>query len=218
MVINLTRFVNQINEKCNSGITVAGRTGDTKFYARKKKCNILCTTPESLAILLNSKEKLLELSDIKFLIIDEVHAMAENKRGTQLSLSIAHLKRISNIQQIIGLSATISPIEKAGNFLFGNDQFDLIQGKELKPVELLCALPRIKSYLDLNVAKNDMCKQICKIVRNEECSLIFCNTRSFAEKIAYDLKQIDSTLRISTHHSSMSKDERLETEKLLKIN
>ena len=101
------------------------RTGDTTPYQRqkmlKKPPHILITTPESLAIMLTSPKFKLLLHNVEWCIIDEVHALAENKRGVHLSLSLERLNRISPAMTRIGLSATISPLKDIAGYLVGNE-------------------------------------------------------------------------------------------------
>ena len=98
------------------GIRVASRTGDTTAYEKskmlKKPPHILITTPESLAIVLYSFKFVDHLKDVQWCIVDEVHALAENKRGTHLSLSLERLQKLSPAMTRIGLSATIAPLEE----------------------------------------------------------------------------------------------------------
>ena len=105
-------------------IRIAVRTGDTGQSERQKQMrkppHILITTPETLAIVLSSPKFSRSLASIRFLIVDEIHAMAENKRGTHLTLSMERLQRIQQGQMVrIGLSATIAPLEEVAKFLVG---------------------------------------------------------------------------------------------------
>ncbi len=102
------------------GIRVGVRTGDTttkeKVRMAKKPPHILITTPESLSIMLVSKKFSLNLRDVSWCIIDEIHALAENKRGVHLSLSLELLSYFSSHMTRIGLSATVSPLEEVAKF------------------------------------------------------------------------------------------------------
>jgi len=119
----------QIKKKRKLGIRVAVRTGDTTQSERssmlKKPPHILITTPESLAIILNAPKFRENLRESKWLIIDEIHALAGNKRGSHLSISMERLQKLFPEITRIGLSATIAPIKEIAKFLVG-----LENGKE----------------------------------------------------------------------------------------
>src|SRR3989338_135644 len=103
------------------GIRIATRTGDTTPYEKSKMLkdtpHILITTPESLAIMINSPKFKEKLTKIQWLIIDEIHALAENKRGVHLSLTMERLQKMSPGMTRVGLSATIAPLEDIAGYL-----------------------------------------------------------------------------------------------------
>ena len=105
------------------GIRKAVRTGDTTQYQRQKMLkqppHILITTPETLSILLVAPKFREKLSHVKYVIVDEIHSLAENKRGVHLSLSLERLQHLIGQYTRIGLSATVSPIEEVARFLVG---------------------------------------------------------------------------------------------------
>ena len=107
------------------GIRKAVRTGDTTQYQRqkmlKKPPHILITTPETLSILLVAPKFRLKLANVKYVIIDEIHSLAENKRGVHLSLSLERLQALVGGFTRIGLSATVSPLKNVARFLVGNE-------------------------------------------------------------------------------------------------
>ena len=120
--VNLIEPLKQMEELAGKklGIRVAVRTGDTTTSQRtamlKKPPHILITTPESLAILLSSIKFKEHLSDVEWCIIDEIHALAENKRGVHLNLSLERLSHLASHMTRVGLSATVAPLEKLQNF------------------------------------------------------------------------------------------------------
>ena len=105
-------------------VTIGVRTGDTTQQERRKQLlkppNILVTTPESLAILINSEKFVENLKGVEYFIIDEIHELANNKRGVHLSLSVARLENmIGHELSKVGLGATLYPLEEAARFLVG---------------------------------------------------------------------------------------------------
>ena len=121
-LINPLKEMEEITKK-KFGIRVASRTGDTtpseKAKMLKNPPHILITTPESLAIVLSSFKFIDHLKDVQWCIIDEVHALAENKRGTHLSLSLERLQKLSPAMTRVGLSATIAPLDEIAKYLVG---------------------------------------------------------------------------------------------------
>src|SRR3989339_720321 len=123
--VNLAEPLKEMEEIAGNklNIRVAVRTGDTPSSERAKMLktppHILITTPENLAIMLSSIKFIEHLKNVEWCIIDEVHALAENKRGVHLSLSVERLARLSSHMTRIGLSATISPLEEVAKFLVG---------------------------------------------------------------------------------------------------
>jgi len=120
---NLVEPLNEMEEIAGKklGIRVAVRTGDTttseKASMLKHPPHILITTPESLAIVLSSIKFIEHLKNVDWVVVDEIHALAENKRGVHLSLSLERLQRISKYISRISLSATIAPLEEVAGFL-----------------------------------------------------------------------------------------------------
>ena len=108
-------------------IRIAVRTGDTPQDERQRQLrklpHILITTPETLAIVLASPKFSRYLTDVRYLIVDEIHAMAENKRGSHLTLSMERLERLQSGKMVrIGLSATIHPLDEVARFLVGYEE------------------------------------------------------------------------------------------------
>ncbi len=207
-------------------IRIAVRTGDTDQSERqrmvRKPPHILITTPETLAIVLSSPKFSKALRKVKFLIIDEVHAIAENKRGSHLSLSVERLQRIQEDKMVrIGLSATIHPLEEVAKFLVGY--------KNGKPRDCLIADVTFEKKIDIkvvspiddffNITAEEISERLydllAEMVKKSRTTLIFTNTRSATERVVYYLKKrLD--LPIKAHHSSLSKEVRFEVEKELK--
>lgn len=233
---NLTfplKGVKELNKNIN--IRVAVRTGDTSSYEKskmlKKPPHIIITTPESFSIMLASKKFVDLLKTTKWLIVDEIHSLAGNKRGSHLSLSLEILNKYSDFVRI-GLSATVSPLEEVANFLVG---FDNNKARDCKIVDVnylkkldLKVLSPVKDIINSDFGKiqDETYRILNDLINNHKTTLIFTNTRSATERVVHNLKERfpksyteDSSKPgnlISAHHSSLSKSSRLRTENLLK--
>lgn len=205
-------------------IRVAVRTGDTLPRERqsmlKKPPHILVTTPESFYILLTAEKSRIILQTIKTVIVDEIHALANNKRGAHLSLSLERLEALT--QQIpirIGLSATQKPLERVAHFLIGNRSIHpvIINIGHTKQLELAIEIP--DSELS-SVASNEMWDEIYNRISelsNENRSiLVFVNTRRLAERVAHNLSERLGEELVTAHHGSLSRKLRLHAETKLK--
>lgn len=215
-------------------IEVAVRTSDTPANEKqrmvRKPPHILITTPESLAIALNAPKFREKLRNTQVVIIDEIHELASSKRGSHLSLSTERLENITGKSiQRVGLSATISPLEEVASFLVGykddgtlrdcvivDARFDKkLDIKVLMPVEDLIH----SSAEELNEA---IYNQLLKVIKRHKTTLIFTNTRSATERVVFKLKKTMEKSRIldiddiEAHHSSLSRDVRLDIENKLK--
>ena len=226
------------------GIRVAVRTGDTSAYERskmlKKPPHILITTPETLAIVLCAPKFRENLKDIKWAIIDEIHSLAPNKRGVHLSLSMERLQNLAGNFTRIGLSATVSPLDKIAEYLVGLEKasprdckiVDAHFSKHLN-VKVVSPVKNIISATESELHES-LYKILHKMIQEHKTTLIFTNTRSATERVVHNLKEkypkdytekIDdaedtgegTTLsKIGAHHSSLSKEHRLEIENKLR--
>ncbi|MEK6969622.1 MAG: ATP-dependent helicase [Nanoarchaeota archaeon] len=242
--INLLKPLEEINELAEKklGIRVAVRTGDTTASEKAKMLkhipHILITTPESLAILLNSPKFKEKIKDVQWLIIDEIHSLAENKRGVHLSLSVERLQKISPGLTRIGLSATIAPLEEIAKYLVGyngsgdkNDQEEerdcgIVDVSFIKKMDLKVLSP-VRSLVDMDHSQihQKMYELIDELVQQHRTTLIFTNTRSATERVVHNLKEMfpqhykdtdDQGSNIAAHHGSLSKQNRFNTEQALR--
>ncbi|VVB81875.1 ATP-dependent DNA helicase Hel308 [uncultured archaeon] len=206
------------------GIRVAVRTGDTtqaeKSKMLKKPPHILITTPESLAILLSSTKFRDHLKNVEWCIVDEIHALAENKRGTHLSLSLERLQHLSPGLCRVGLSATVAPIDEIANFLVGSRSCKVVDIQFLKNSDLKVLSP-VDNLIDTPhaIAHQAMYTLIDQLIQEHKTTLIFTNTRSATERVVDHLKNRFPSKyvgNIGTHHGSMSKRARLEIENKLR--
>lgn len=205
-------------------IRVAVRTGDTLTRERqamlKKPPHILVTTPESLYILLTAEKSRVMLSNIKTVIVDEIHAIANDKRGAHLLLSLERLNALCDHPPIrIGLSATQKPIERVAQLLTGNN----------KPQPAIIHIGH-KRHLDLGVeipsselgaiASNEMWDEVydrlAALSREHKSTLIFVNTRRLAERVAHHLTERLGEDQVAAHHGSLSRKIRFAAETKLK--
>ena len=211
-------------------IRKAVRTGDTTQYQRTKMLktppHILITTPETLSILLVAPKFREKLSHVKYVIIDEIHSLAENKRGVHLSLSLERLQALIGGFTRIGLSATVSPLEEVARFLVGYEygverDCILVDINYLKELDIEVISP----VDDIVIADDEDTRMatyalIDDLAMEHKTTLIFTNTRSATERYVYNLKKLYgehfNSSNIMAHHSSLSKESRLQTEEKLK--
>ncbi|MHA7646411.1 DEAD/DEAH box helicase [Nitrosopumilus sp. S4] len=197
-------------------LTLEIRHGDTSQKDRKKinenPPDILITTPETLVILLTQTKMLSALSDLEWLIIDEVHELLASERGSQLSLSVERLEFNSKFPLTkIGLSATIGNVGEAGKFVVGTKRkCEIIQDTSVRKYDV-----EVK-YVDGSIS--DVAEKIIEYVVDLDLDspiLLFTNTRGEAEFLASILKE-KSSINIELHHGSLSKEVREETEQTLR--
>lgn len=226
-----------VGMKLQDIITVGLRTGDTtageRARLKRKPPHILLTTPESLAILLPQASQAEALSHCRFIIVDELHAIAENKRGAHLMASLERLENIVRNHQPaavermgqafptrIGLSATAAPLPLLAKFLVGDDRAcEIVEARmeRRRRVEVLSPL-RKDPYPPAGFTAQRVMDDLAKLVERKQSVIIFCNTRSSTENIANRLKNAlpDLAGRIEAHHSSLDRDLRIEVEDRLK--
>ena len=207
-------------------VRVGLRTGDTSQKERaaqkRKPPHILVTTPESLALLLGQPSWLPALGARRFLVVDEIHALAENKRGTHLMVSAERLEALRSAVPLcrIGLSATIAPLETVAEFLTGPGRgCEIITARSRKKaiVEVFSPL-RKNPYPPAGYTASRTLKELSGLLTSFRTTLIFTNTRSGAESIGMRLKQLLPKLarQIEVHHASLDRQIRLDVEDRLK--
>ena len=225
-------------------IRVAVRTGDTttseKAAMLKKPPHILITTPESLAIILSSTKFVEHLKNVEWCIVDEVHALAENKRGTHLSVSLERLQKLTPYMTRIGLSATIAPLEEIARYLAGYENekerpCKIVDVQFIKQLDLKVLSP-VPDLIDMEhgAMHQKMYELIDHLIQTHKTTLIFTNTRSATERVVHHLKdrfpknysenaeKLDDSgtpikaQGIGAHHSSLSKAHRHSIEKRLR--
>ncbi len=205
-------------------IRTAVRTGDTLMHDRRAMLNrpphILVTTPESLYILLTAGKSRQILRSVETVIVDEIHAVADDKRGSHLALSLERLEALTHRPPTrIGLSATQKPIELVAHFLTGNGRPDptVVQIGHQRDVDLAVEVPA--SELG-PVASHEMWDEIydriAALGREHRSTLVFVNTRRLAERVAHHLAERLGRDAVATHHGSLARKLRLDAERRLK--
>ena len=212
------------------GIRVGVRTGDTTVAEKAKMLkhtpHILITTPESLAIMLNSVKFQEKMKSVSWLIIDEIHALADNKRGVHLNLSVERLQRMSLGMARVGLSATIAPLEDIARYLVGykgdeEQNCSIVDVQFIKQMDLQVLSP-VRSLVDDDymLKHRKMYDLIHNLVVEHKTTVIFTNTRSATERVVHTLKEMFpksyTVENIAAHHGSLSKENRFKTEQELR--
>ena len=211
-------------------IRVGLRTGDTSQSERqrmlRKPPHILITTPESLAIAISSKRFQPIVSEVEFMIIDELHSLVPTKRGVHLSLAISHLDTLlARPVQRIGISATMEPLETVAEYLVSSDDRQArgreqsvsiakVSGVRALDLDILLCDPTfsdmsMKAILERNV------DVIAELIAAHTTTLVFANTRKMTENLVKDLRPMLGDL-VAGHHGSMDKKIRLDVEQRLK--
>ena len=200
----------------NEELKIEIRHGDTSQSNRKRIADnppdILITTPETLVNLLSQKKHLDALSDLEWIIIDEVHELLASERGSQLCLSLERLQiKTKNEIHRIGLSATVGNPEDAGRFLVGTERkFELIHDTSLRNYDV--------DVVFVDGIMDDVATKIIEYVKKEQITspvLLFTNSRGESERLSSILKQ-KTLLNVELHHGSLSRQVREETEDILR--
>ena len=207
-------------------LRVLVRTGDTPMADRqqmlKRPPHILVTTPESLFILLTAEKSRRLLQTVRTVIVDEIHAIAPNKRGAHLALSLERLEALTLTKpQRIGLSATQRPIELVARFLVGDRPLPtIIDVGHKRRMDVAIEVPKDElSAVVTNAIWSDIYDRVAELVRAHRTTLVFVNTRRLAERVSHHLEERLKDLgpgAVAAHHGSLSRQIRLSAEERLK--
>ncbi len=210
-------------------IRTAVRTGDTAAKERarmvKKPPHILVTTPESLYILLTSESGRRALKTVRTVIVDEIHALAPNKRGAHLALSLERLEALCERRLVrIGLSATQKPIEAVASFLVGArtkksgaPDCVIVDEGHIRERDLQIEIPRSPmESVQSGETWEETYDRLAELIREHRTTLIFVNTRKQAERIAFNLSARIGKTEVTSHHGSLSREHRFDAEQRLK--
>ncbi|HEV7365549.1 MAG TPA: DEAD/DEAH box helicase [Gemmatimonadales bacterium] len=204
-------------------ITAAIRSGDTPAADRaamiKQPPHILVTTPESLYLLLTAQRSREMLRTVRTVIVDEIHAVLESRRGAHLALSLERLEHVAQRPvQRIGLSATVKPIEEVGAWLVGHGEAPAIidQGHR-RTLDLALELPSspLEAVMSGEVW-DEIYDRLTDLIKAHKTTLVFVNTRRLAERVARHLGERLGEDTVTAHHGSLSKETRLDAEERLK--
>lgn len=232
---NLNRPLFELNELAATyglpplPIRVAVRTGDTPASERqamlKRPPHILVTTPESLYLLLTSAKSRDILRTTRTVIVDEIHALARDKRGSHLALTLERLEALVERSPVrIGLSATQKPIDEIAAFLVGDRTTNLsttdctiIDTGHVRQLDLALEIPGSElAAVCSNEQWGEVYERLVKLIQSHRSTLIFVNTRRMAERIAHGLTEALGEDAIASHHGSLSRETRLDAEQRLK--
>ena len=206
-----------------SRIRVLVRTGDTTSGQRasmtKQPPHILVTTPESLYILLTSAGGRAMLRTVRTVIVDEIHAVAGNKRGAHLALSLERLESlVEGPLQRIGLSATQKPVSEIAHLLAGEGRgCSIVDVGHRRDLDLAVELPESPlATVCSHETWEEIIGKMAGLIREHRTTLVFVNTRKLAERIAARLTTVMGEDRVTSHHGSLARERRLEAERRLK--
>ncbi|HUP85793.1 MAG TPA: DEAD/DEAH box helicase [Acidimicrobiales bacterium] len=206
-------------------ITVGVRNGDTPASQRqamlRKPPNFLVTTPESLYLLVTSERGRKVLASTRTLIVDEIHAVTRDKRGSHLALTIERLERLCEQRPVrIGLSATQRPIETVARFLVGSEPTPLptiVDAGHQRDLDLAIELPDGElEAVASNEQFGEVLDRIAEHVTGHRTTIVFVNTRRLAERVAHLLGEKLGEDLVASHHGSLSKERRLKVETRLR--
>jgi ATP-dependent Lhr-like helicase len=205
-------------------IRTAVRTGDTLMHERramlKRPPHILVTTPESLYILLTAEKSRAILRDVETVIVDEIHAVADDKRGAHLTLSLERLEALTYRPPVrIGLSATQKPIEEVAHFLTGNGRPApvIVDVGHRRKLDLAVEVPgSALGPITTNEMWDEVYNRLVDLIEQHRSTLVFVNTRRLAERIAHHLGERLGEDNVAAHHGSLSRKLRLSAEQKLK--
>jgi ATP-dependent Lhr-like helicase len=211
-------------------IRTAVRTGDTPAHERrqagKRPPHVLVTTPESLFILLTAESSRRWLADVRTVIVDEIHAVAGDKRGAHLALSLERLDELVSAAsggvarlQRIGLSATVRPVETAARLLVGATRPvpAIVDVGQRRDMDLAIEVLRDElGAVCTNEQWEEIYDRVADLARAHRSTLVFVNTRRLVERVTRHLAERLGVERVAAHHSSLSRARRFDAEQRLK--
>ncbi len=211
------------------GFEVSVRHGDTSSYERgmqkENPPDMLIITPETLQAILTGKSLREHLKNVKWVVVDEIHELVGSKRGVQLSVGLERLKEIIKTgggPQLIGLSATIGSPEDAADFLSGSsEKSKVINTVRVREARIRVEHPKPKDgekLAEWGITPEifGRLERINNLIGEGKSTLLFTNTREFAEVLSSRMKMIYPSMPLDTHHSSLSKDVRIRAEEEFK--
>jgi ATP-dependent Lhr-like helicase len=235
---NLLRPLDEIREIARGmgidapEIRVQSRSGDTPASQRaamvKRPPHILVTTPESLYLMLTAERSRQTLRGARTLIVDEIHAVARDKRGAHLALTLERLEALCDSRPVrIGLSATQRPIETLARLLVGagpdasgpdgSPRCAIVDVGHRRALDLAIEVPASELSAVISMEQwDEILDRLAALVSEHRTTLVFTNTRRLAERLAHMLAERIGEERVAAHHGSLSKDRRLRVEERLR--
>src|SRR5881398_3947276 len=205
-------------------ITVAVRTGDSTSHERqmmvRRPPNLLVTTPESLYLYLTAERSRATLDTVQTVIVDEIHALARDKRGSHLTLSLERLQALTGRAPVrVGLSATVKPVETAARLLVGAGEPlpAVVDSGHRRRLELSLELPDGELEAAISGDQFDeILDRIAAHVAEHRTTLVFVNTRKLSERVAHELGERLGEGQVAAHHGSLSRERRQRVEQRLR--
>jgi ATP-dependent helicase Lhr and Lhr-like helicase len=205
-------------------ITVAVRTGDSTSWERqtmiRRPPNLLVTTPESLYLYLTAERARATLATVETVVVDEIHALARDKRGSHLALSLERLQAVTGRPPVrVGLSATVEPVETAARLLVGAGEAlpAIVDSGHRRRLELSLELP--DGELESSISGDqfdEILDRIAAHVADHRTTLVFVNTRKLSEWVAHQLGERLGEDQVAAHHGSLSRERRQRVEHRLR--
>ena len=219
---NLAEPRREIHALCPLKITAAVRSGDTPQNERaamlRTPPHILVTTPESLYLLLTAQRSRAMLKTARVVIVDEIHAVLQSRRGAHLALTLERLDHACGRKlQRIGLSATQKPIEEVASFLSPNASCTVVDKGHKRAIDLAIEVPGspLEAVMSAEVWK-EIYERLVRLIEEHRTTLIMVNTRRLAERMAHQLSERLGAESVAAHHGSLSKEARLDAEHRLR--
>ena len=205
-------------------ITVAVRTGDSTSHERqmmiRRPPNLLVTTPESLYLYLTAERSRATLESVETVIVDEIHALARDKRGSHLTVSLERLAAVTARPAArVGLSATVRPVETAARLLVGADEPlpAVVDSGHRRQLELSLEMPDGELEAALSGDQfGEIVDSIARHVAEHRTTLVFVNTRKLSERVAHELGERLGEDQVAAHHGSLSRERRQRVERRLR--
>ncbi|MEM3519402.1 MAG: DEAD/DEAH box helicase [Candidatus Hadarchaeales archaeon] len=205
------------------GMRITVRHGDTPSPERQKQAkespHMLITTPETLQAILPGKLMRRHLQGVRWVIVDEVHELMDDKRGVQLAVALERLRTLAGNFQRIGLSATVGSPDEAGKFIGGGEEVEVLEVKAEKELRVRVEVP-VPVAADAEVAEELMIDPMvaARLRMLQEMlvggsALLFTNTRESAEFIGSKLMQLGLSGKVAVHHGSLAAETRMEAER-----
>lgn len=226
--VEIHQAAQRVTDDLGTGMTVGIRTGDTSQSDRAKQKrqmpDLLITTPESLMLLLASKDYDKTFKSLTAIVVDEWHELLGSKRGVQMELALSRLKTVSPKLRIWGISATIGNLEEARDVLLGMDEkvlknSVLIKANQKKKIEVRSIIPaKMETFPWRGHLGLHLLEEIVPIIKESKTTLIFTNTRGQCEIWFQKLlqKHPEFAGEIAMHHGSMAKDTRAWVEQAIR--